>query len=129
MDLIPFHSDHVFSDHVFLLIFYYCIFFVLKCRICRFCRMYIHTGEKKIKSLEQKKKKFFIYINTKHTTFPTFPPFLYIFCTIFTVIYPKIFKKLWVRYFQKTQKRLKPPPPSWNRDEHNTKFMLVIQVT
>ena len=32
--------------HAFLQIFYYCIFFVLKCRICRFCRIYIHTGEK-----------------------------------------------------------------------------------
>ncbi len=38
---------------------------------------YIYTyGRKKIKkSMEQKKKKFFIYINTNHTTFPTFPPF------------------------------------------------------
>lgn len=77
MDLIPFHSDHVFL--LFLKLYIFCtkmsVLSVLS---------YIYTyGRKKIKKAwSRKQKKFFIYINTNHTTFPTFPTFLYIFCTI-----------------------------------------------
>ena len=43
-------------------VFQNCIFFVLKWRFCRFCRIYIHTGEKKIKKAWSRKRKNFLYI-------------------------------------------------------------------
>ena len=69
LDTVPFRPC-IFTD--FLKLYIFCTKMAVLSVLS-----YIYTyGRKKIKkSMEQKKKKFFIYINTNHTTFPTFPPF------------------------------------------------------
>ena len=69
LDTVPFRPC-IFTD--FLILYIFCTKMSV---LSVLSYIYTYGRKKNKKSMEQKKKKFFIYINTNHTTFPTFPPF------------------------------------------------------